>query len=291
MLIIDAHNHPDWHGHNFPKFLANMDRCGIAKTWLLPWESPADEYDHGSFALETPGGADGPIPFSRCLAYAERAPDRFVLGFCPDPRRPAAVERMKAASEIYGVRVCGELKLRMMYDNWDALRLYRFCGERRIPVVFHLDYAFPTGRLFPRPDWWYGGGIDAVERAVRACPETVFIGHGPGFWAHLSGDGKETVEPYPKGPIVSGGRLPALLRECPNLFADLSAGSAFKALTRDANFSRRFLTEFQDRVLFGRDGFDSRMQEFLDGLGLDDEVRAKLYAGNALRLVPEVHPG
>ena len=26
MTIIDAHNHPDWLGHDLPKFLANMDR-------------------------------------------------------------------------------------------------------------------------------------------------------------------------------------------------------------------------------------------------------------------------
>lgn len=26
MKIIDAHNHPDWHGHNLPKALENMER-------------------------------------------------------------------------------------------------------------------------------------------------------------------------------------------------------------------------------------------------------------------------
>ncbi len=29
MTIVDAHNHPDWLGHDLPKFLANMDRLGI----------------------------------------------------------------------------------------------------------------------------------------------------------------------------------------------------------------------------------------------------------------------
>ncbi len=287
MRIVDSHNHPDWHGHDLRRFLENMDRFGIEKTWLLAWECPSDEYDHGWFSLQTPGGTDGPIPFSRCLSYAERAPDRFVLGFCPDPRRPAAVERMKAAVDIYGVRVCGEMKLRMMYDNWDALRLYRFCGEAGIPVVVHLDYAFDTGRPFPRPDWWYGGGIEAFERAVRACPNTVFVGHGPGFWAHISADGKHATTPYPTGPVVEGGRVPALLRDCPNLYADLSAGSGLNALTRDPAHAKRFLVEFQDKLLFGRDAFDNRLQEFLLGPDLPDSVREKLFSGNALRLVPD----
>ncbi len=45
MLIIDAHNHPDWHGHNLDKSLENAAQYGIAATWLLSWECPADEYD------------------------------------------------------------------------------------------------------------------------------------------------------------------------------------------------------------------------------------------------------
>ena len=190
MRIIDAHNHPDWHGHDFTRFVANMDRFGIEKTWILPWESPEDEYHHGYFAPMTTGGPDGPIPFSRCLAYAEKAPERFILGYAPDPRRPGAIDRMRAAVDIYGVRVYGELKLRMTYDDPDALRMFRFCGERKLPVVLHIDYEFPTGTEYPRPNWWYGGGIGALERALRACPETVFVGHAPGFWAHISADGK-----------------------------------------------------------------------------------------------------
>ena len=43
-MIIDAHNHPDWHGHNLDRFLQNMDEHGIDRTWLLSWESPVDEY-------------------------------------------------------------------------------------------------------------------------------------------------------------------------------------------------------------------------------------------------------
>ena len=35
MKIIDAHNHPDWHGHNLERFIANMDQYGISKTWLF----------------------------------------------------------------------------------------------------------------------------------------------------------------------------------------------------------------------------------------------------------------
>ncbi|MEZ4659345.1 MAG: hypothetical protein R2911_17415 [Caldilineaceae bacterium] len=33
--------------------------------------------------------------------------------------------------DVYGVQVYGELKPRMMYDDLDALRMYRFCVAKR----------------------------------------------------------------------------------------------------------------------------------------------------------------
>jgi hypothetical protein len=44
-MIIDAHNHPDWHGRDLNRVLENMEECNIDMTWLMSWESPADEYD------------------------------------------------------------------------------------------------------------------------------------------------------------------------------------------------------------------------------------------------------
>jgi len=284
--IIDAHNHPDWHGHNFARFLQNMEMYGIERTWLLSWEAPQDEYDPAYIKLIPDPDPSGPISFRRCLAYAEKTPDKFILGYMPDPRRPDAIDRLKAAVDIFGVRVAGELKLRMMYDNPDAIRLFRYCGERGLPVVVHIDYPFDTGYAYPRPDWWYGGGIEAFERAVRACPETIFIGHAPGFWAHIAGDGQHDKTPYPTGPVTPEGKVAEMLRTYPNLYADISAGSGHGALSRDPEYARSFLIEFQDRILYGRDYFDNRHQELLNGLGLPEDVLRKIYAGNALKLVP-----
>ncbi|HHY23286.1 MAG TPA: amidohydrolase family protein [Clostridiaceae bacterium] len=288
-MIIDVHNHADWHGHNLDKFLENMEKYNIDKTWLLTWESPIDEYDPSYNYCINIGVANGrgPISFARCLSYVERVPEKFILGYAPDPRRPDAIDSLRAAVEIHGVRVCGELKLRMMYDNWDAIRLYRFCGEKGLPVTVHIDYEFDTGRRYPRPNYWYGGGIEAFERAIKACPETIFLGHAPGFWAHISGDDKYDKEAYPKGKVLPGGKLIDMLRKYPNLYCDISAGSGCNALSRDPEFAIKFLTEFQDRVLYARDYFDNIHQEFLNGLGLPKEVLEKIYSGNALKLVPE----
>lgn len=284
-MKIDAHNHPDWHGHNLPRFLDNMAAHGIDRTWLLSWIAPQDEWAP-EYTGVVPPLADGPIPFARCLAYAEQAPGRFVLGYAPDPRRPEAVDQLQAAVDIYGVRVYGELKLRMVYDNPDALRMFRVCGERGLPVVVHIDYAFDTGTTYPRPNWWYGGGIAAFERAVAACPDTIFIGHAPGFWSHISADEQYACTYYPEGPVLPGGKAVEMLRTYPNLYADLSAHSARNALTRDPAFGRDFILEFQDRLLYARDGFGGELDEILAGFDLPEEVGDKIRAGNACRLVP-----
>lgn len=286
-MIIDVHNHPDWCGHNLEKFIKNMDMYGIDKTWLLSWEAPHDEYDPQYLSkCPTLNAPWGPIPFERCISYMERAPERFILGYAPDPRRPDAISRLSAAIDIYGVKVYGELKIRMMFDNPDAIRMYRFCGEKGLPVLVHIDYEFDLGaNAWPRPNYWYGGGIEPFERAVAACPETIFIGHAPGFWAHISNDDLYNKEAYPKTKVIPGGKLIDMLNRYPNLYCDMSAGSGCNALKRDPDFAVWFLNEYQDRVLYGRDYFDNQHQEFLKTLPLDKSVLDKIYYKNALRLL------
>jgi predicted TIM-barrel fold metal-dependent hydrolase len=291
MNIIDAHNHPDWHGHDLDKVLANMNQHSIYKTWLLNWECPEHEYSsHYQDVLPAPvlGIASGPIPFSRCISYKERAPDRFILGFCPDPRLPDACARLEAAHRIYGARICGELKCRMMYDNQDALRLFKLAGELSMPLVFHLQYNKQQTYKEPRSEWW-GGSIDTIERVLQACPNTIFLGHAPGFWIHISNDELWQTCNYPPdgAPVLPGGRVPTLLRKYPNLFCDLSAGSALKALKRDPVFAKQFLVEFQDRVLYARDNFDNKHQEFINSLSLSASVLEKIYSSNAEKLIKE----
>jgi predicted TIM-barrel fold metal-dependent hydrolase len=285
-MIVDCHNHPDWHGHNLNSFLANMSKNNIDVTWLLSWETPLDEYNPSNISAIPDAGPNGPIPFARCLSYAERAPGKFILGYAPDPRKPDAIDRMKAAISIYGVRIYGELKLRMMYDNIDAISMYRFCGEKGVPVQVHIDYDIDTGSKYPRSSWWFGGGIEAFERAIKVCPETTFIGHAPGFWTHISKDDQYKSLSYPIGEIVPGGKLITMLHTYPNLYCDMSAGSGISAFKRDTKFAKAFLIEFQDRILYARDYFDNVHQDFLNGLELPESVLRKIYSGNALKLIP-----
>ena len=175
----------------------------------------------------------------------------------------------------------------MMYDNPDALRLFRAAGEMGLPVLLHFDYEYDTGRRFPRPSWWYGGGIDCLERVLIACPETNFIGHAPGFWAHISRDDKYKTEAYPSGPVIPGGEIERLLEKYPNLYCDISANSGLRALLRDTAYTVSFLTRFRKRVLYGRDYYYNDHQQLLSSLALEKEILEDIYFKNALRLIHE----
>ncbi len=283
-MIIDDHNHAEYYQYTPKAMVENMDKYGIDKTCLLTWECPEDEYDPEVCQFYAPAGGS-PIPLESVVRYCREYPERFIMGYAPDPRKPGAIKRLESAIGLYGVRICGELKLRMMLDNPDAIRMYRFCGQKGLPVLVHIDYEFSTGREFPRPNYWYGGGMDAFERAIAACPETNFIGHAPGFWAHISDDGKFDREPYPSGPVVGEGKLVKMLRKYPNLYCDISAGSGCRALARDIEFTKRFLAEFSDRILYGRDYFDNQHRELIESLDLDPELKEKIYSKNLLSLI------
>ena len=286
-MIIDIHNHAYYHGYNAQKLIQNMDECHIDKTWLLTWETPESECNPEVSWCVSRATKDAAVPLDATLEYIRAYPDRFILGYAPDPRDPAAINRLKAAVQSFDVRICGEVKLRMMYDNPDALRLFRAAGEMGLPVLLHFDYEYETGRLFPRPSWWYGGGIDCLERVLRACPETNFIGHAPGFWAHISRDEQYKTKPYPDGAVIPGGEIERLMETYPNLYCDISANSGLRALSRDRDYTRSFLTRFSRRVLYGRDYYYNKHQELLTSLDLDSETLENIFWKNAVRLAGE----
>lgn len=277
---------------NIHDAVRNMDEQGIGAAWLLTWEAPVDEYGAGDHRYMSPHQLG--LPFADVIHATELYPDRFVAGWAIDPRRPNAIDRLRAAVDTYRVRVYGELKLRMSYDDLDLIAMYLACGELHLPVLFHLELELPNpgGRSVGtasgggRP-YWYGGEFDVLERFLARCPETTFIGHASGFWREISGDGPTLREMYPRGPIQPGGRLTGLLDRFPNLWCDLSAESGFNALSRDPENARSFLQRYSDRCVFGRDYFDDRLRQFLLGLGLADEVLAAIFSGNALRLIPD----
>ena len=286
-MIIDAHNHANWYYMTADKMIANMDQFGIDKCWLLSCEIPEHEYSCRDFSVTKHFNSDGRcMPFEECIAFAEKYPDRFILGYAPDPRQPYALERLQYAIKAYDVKICGEMKYRMMADNPDAIKMYRFCGEQGLPVVMHIQRAVPHGEPgHPHDTYWYSGDMDAFERAIKLCPDTVFIGHAPSFWSEISGDGQGEYDLYPTGKVVEGGKLIQMLDDYPNLYCDISAFSGFNSFDRDREFAKKFFLKYQDRILYARDNTDNIHQELIESLDLPQEVKDKVYFANAQKLL------
>src|SRR5262249_51180675 len=149
---------------------------------------------------------------------------------------------------------------------------YAACGELKLPLLFHIDNL----RNMDAP------GLPGLEKALKEFPNTTFIGHGPGWWASISGDARqEDLGGYPTGPVAPGGALDTLMGKYPNLFGDLSAGSGAGAIKRDPKFGREFLIRRADRLLFGTDILRPRQQigqiELYRQIDLPAEVQAKVY--------------
>ncbi len=290
--IIDSHQHVFWHGRDDRGLIADMDDHAIETAWLLSWEIPPFEDNKAYHGILNPihlrpDGTHGGIPLSDLILTRDRYPDRFVLGYCPHPALGNAPEVLRSAVKIHGVRVCGEWKFRIPFDDPRSLEVFHVAGELGLPVVLHLDvpYLIQENRRTYQPAW-YGGTVENLERALKACPETIFIGHAPGFWREISADAQNDPSLYPRGPLAEGkGRLYQLFHDHPNLMADLSAGSGLAALRRDPAHAVCFLTEFSDRLLFARDYYGRELHEFLQTLDLSQEVVDRIYYRNAERLL------
>jgi predicted TIM-barrel fold metal-dependent hydrolase len=297
-MLIDSHQHVFWHWRNDADLIADMDVHGIDVAWLLTWEiTPAEEQKQWVRILNPvhirPDGSHPGVPLSDLLLASSRYPQRFILGYCPHPAVGDAPALFESAYHIHRVRVCGEWKFRMDFDDPRCIALFQKAGDLKCPVVLHFDAPYlmerQTGKMVEQ-EMWFGGTIDRLERALQLCPQTIFIGHAPGFWRHISGDADTESEAYPKGPITPGGKVIELLERCPNLYADLSAGSGLTALRRDAKHGREFAIRFADRLLFARDYYGGELLQFLRSLDLPAEIAEKIFFRNAQRLVPTIDP-
>lgn len=269
-MIVDVHNHANYCNHGYSQMLEDMDKNGIDITWVLTCEIPLSDWENesaNSVSMFTPNAQ---MPLENAVRYKEKCPERFVLGYSPDPRDPYSLDRLDATVHTFGVQVCGEWKHRVMMDNPDALEIFKYCGEHKIPVLIHLDYPVYKENSSPRKHYWFGGGIGPFERTLEKCPDTVFIGHAPGFWRHFTVDGK----------------IPELMRKYPNLYCDISGGSGRDALSRNIDFTKEFISEFEDRIMHGRDAFTSIHKELIQGLDISESAKRKIMGENALKLVP-----
>ena len=248
---IDIHAHATAFPEFFPPLYPNgqrmisaeellsvYDQVGVDQAVLLPIASP-----EGQLAAMTN---------EACKMLSDRYPDRF-LWFCNvDPRAMANdgacdLSGLLSHYQSLGARGCGEVTANIYMDDNKTDRLFSACEELGLPVTIHIAPEFKSYGLVDEL------GLPRLEKMLKKHPKLKILGHSQPFWSEISGDVTEkTRGDYPTGTVIDG-RVSELMRNYPNLYCDISAGSGLNAFMRDPEYASRFIEEFSDRILFGLD--------------------------------------
>ena len=231
--------------------IERYDQAGIERGCLLPVVSPEIYLPQANEDI---------------LEMAEQHPDR-LIPFCNvDPRAltyavDAPLESVLRYYRDLGCKGVGEVMCNLPFMDPMVQNLFKCAAEVGLPVTF--DGSDRVGGDFGLQD---DPGLPQLEHTLQRFPDLVLLGHGPTFWCEIApvetpGQRKTPFRPaggqagsiYGTGPITQEGVLPKLLRRYPNLHGDLSDPNPWHALSRDPEYGPRFLTEFQDRLLFGTD--------------------------------------
>ena len=145
-----------------------MDAQSVAQAVVLPLSSP----ESSSYLITTD------------FVLAQTAPFRDrLIPFCSvDPRtsysggRKGLVEMLKKYVDA-GAKGFGEHKPGIPVDDPRSMEIYAACSELKLPLLFHIDNL----RNMDKP------GLPGLAKAIEASPGCNFIGHGPGWWASISG--------------------------------------------------------------------------------------------------------
>ncbi len=142
--------------HTAPNLLREMREVGVTASLLLPIDFPALSYNAEAY-----------------LEIAANHPRLPALGSVhPYARDVAAKLDAQQAAGAHGVKVHPAVQL-MQPDNERAMRLYRLCAERHLPVLFHcgpVGIENANSRSLCR--------LPLYRRAVAENPDVTFVlGH------------------------------------------------------------------------------------------------------------------
>jgi predicted TIM-barrel fold metal-dependent hydrolase len=260
------------------RLIKKMDEIGIEKAVILPIENPEEThwYNTSENVLKV------------CKKYKER-----LIPFCNvDPRRGLNSENEKFIFNLIeeyvkkGAKGFGEILANLRFNDKRMKNIYKACGELKISIVFHLG-GVPERSTIGLTDEI---GLPYMEEILNEFPNTIFVAHGTGWWAEISGDVKpEDRDTYPKGKIEKEGRVQYLLKNYPNIYADLSGGSAYNALTRDSEYGIEFLNKFYNKLLFATDYFYPEQElpivEYMKNVNISEDKKKMIFYENAKKLL------
>jgi predicted TIM-barrel fold metal-dependent hydrolase len=256
-MFIDIHTHAY---RIKPPFLCNFctpdeliaryDEEGIERGCVLPIVSPEVYFPQANEDI---------------LEMAAQYPDRIIPWCNIDPRLltnapNAPLGKVLAHYKDAGCKGLGEVMINLPMMHPLVQNLFRHAEDVGLPVIF--DGSDQVGGDFGLYD---DPGLPQLEHTLQGFPNLIILGHGPTFWSEIArletpgeraiifGPRGHQIGILPGGPIREEGVVPKLMRRYPNLYGDLSDATPHNALARDPDYGPKFVTEFQDRLLYGTD--------------------------------------
>ena len=315
MTLIDSHLHINLKGFSLPKIIKYLDKEHIDCCWLLSWE----EINHGPWDYKHLPVED---IYEAYLKYPSRiipfyAPDphrndaitqlqnwhkKGIRG-CGELKATLRwdSDRIRAILETAGglrmpivfhmegsgfrdIPYSNALYDRLLFDGLRTKNIIYSIPQQILKVMVNV---FSPLRNRNKSYFFPGYMLDfaALEVGLRDYPNVNFIAHGQMFWKYISADALSSEEQYPQGSIKGEGLIWRLLREYPNLYADTSGESGHVGLTRDSSTTKRFLSMFGDKIIYGTDNVLKEQKDFLRSLTLDNGTYKKIFGENAEKLL------
>lgn len=184
------------------------------------------------------------------------------------------------------------------------------CGELGIPVLIHA--------ADPKPFWEPHDENNERWLELKVRPRRKRADDDPAPWQTIIDEQHNIFRKHPQTNFINAhlgwygnnlAKLGELMEEFPNMYTEI--GAVIAELGRQPRMAKKFMTKYQDRVMFGKDSWNPeeyytyfRVLETADeyfpyykryhafwrmyGLDLSDEVLKKLYYKNALKLIPGI---
>lgn len=241
--IIDIHQHTNYHDRDNSRLLAHQRAMGVTQTILLPSGSEVRRPSTGDGKHNGLGGVRAGGNAS-CLEMASKHAGEFYFGGNEVTDLPEARVEIEKYLQLGGI-IIGEQKFGVECDSRESRILYDLAAEYRVPILLHFQHGT------------YNLGFERLGKMLEKHPRTTFIGHAQTWWANIDKNHTDQAVLYPKGKVTPGGLTDRYLSDYANMYADMSAGSGYNALTRDEDHARGFLDRHQDKILFGSDCADS----------------------------------
>ena len=229
--------------------------------------------------------AEKGLPFGTNKAnksICDKFPGRYYWMCALKPEHPETVFERLSLYKQQGAIGVGEVTINKRLDDPFLQALFAAAEMLDMPVTCHMS---------PEEGYSYGvvdePGLPLLEQVLKTYPKLKLLGHSQTFWIEMSADApadKESRNSWGKGPVVPGGRVPALFEKYPNLYGDLSANSAGQAIMRDEAFGLAFLEKYADRLFFATDMVNTDMVFPLGGW-LDAQLAAGKLSQKAYDLI------